>query len=197
MEKDLSMLNYAIENKSEDLYVRFYGWKPRCVSFGRNQKNKTLGIKIDSVIRPTGGRALLHDDEITYAIAGKIPLGRGVIKTYNMVSDAIIEGFKNLGYELSYGNTINGNNKYCMNISAGCDICYKGKKLIGSAQYRKEGYFLQHGSILKTIDYKLIEKVFMEPVMKDKIITLKEINPEILDEEVIEALKNGFKNIKG
>ncbi len=194
MENDLSMLNYAIKNGKDELYVRFYGWEPACVSFGRNQKMFDINVKIDVVKRPTGGRALLHKDEITYCVAGKIPEGQGVLATYEMISDVLIKGFKTLGVELEYGGKRGLNMNYCMNISTGADICYKGKKLIGSAQYRKQGYFLQHGSILKSADFELIKRIFKEPVLEDKIITLNEILPKIKDTEVIEAIKRAFIN---
>ena len=79
-----------------------------------------------------------------------------------------------------------------MNISSGADICYNGKKLIGSAQFRKEGYFLQHGSILRDIDYSFFEKVFLEKIDKEKITTINEINPKLSDKEIIDALKESF-----
>ena len=79
-----------------------------------------------------------------------------------------------------------------MNISSGADVSYKGRKFIGSAQYRKEGYLMQHGSIPYELDYELIEKIFNEPFEKDKIITLNEINPNLSTRQIIEALKEGF-----
>ncbi len=197
MELDLSMLNSAIENRDNGLLLRFYGWEPKCVSLGRNQKNFNLpdDINIDVVRRPTGGRALLHDDEITYAVAGKIPKNQSVIETYKMVSGAIIKGFKTLGIELEFAGERGGKENYCMNISSGADICYKGRKFTGSAQFRKEGYFLQHGSILKSLDYDFLEKVFLEPVQKNKIITLNEINNKLDDITIINALTKAFMEI--
>ena len=194
MDIDLSILNNAIQKKADDLFVRFYGWEPRCISFGRNQKHFVPPVKIDMVTRPTGGRALLHDKEITYMVVGKIPENYGVIQTYKMISDILINGFKKLSINLSYGGDRGGSNKYCMNISSGADISYMGKKLIGSAQFRKEGYFLQHGSILREVDYLFFEKVFGEKINKEKIITLNEINPKLSDEEIISALKESFLN---
>ena len=77
-----------------------------------------------------------------------------------------------------------------MLISTGADLCYKGKKLIGSAQCRKEGYILQHGSILYDYDAALLEKIFNEPVSTDTITSVKEINPDILKNDVIEVFSN-------
>ena len=71
-----------------------------------------------------------------------------------------------------------------------------GKKLIGSAQFRSEGYFLQHGSILRDIDYSFFEKVFVEPIDREKIITLNDINPKLTDAEIIEALKESFLKLE-
>lgn len=193
MEIDISMLDSAIKSGENELFVRFYGWEPRCVSLGRNQKDFVPDAKIDIVRRPTGGRALLHDKEITYAVSGKIPDGYGVLQTYKKVSDILIKGFMHLGIELAYAGEFSADKRYCMNISAGCDICYKGKKFIGSAQYRKNGYFLQHGSILRDIDKKFFETVFSEPVNREKIATLNEISPNLTDEDVIHALSFEFE----
>lgn len=192
MDIDLSVLNETISKKTDDFFVRFYGWEPKCISLGRNQKPFVPPFKIDVVTRPTGGRALLHDKEITYMVAGKIPENCGVLQTYKMISDILIDGFKKLSINLEYAGEKSGNNKYCMNISSGSDICYNGKKLIGSAQFRKEGYFLQHGSILRDIDYSFFEKVFLEKIDKEKITTINEINPKLSDKEIIDALKESF-----
>ena len=196
MDIDLSVLKNAIKNGTNELFVRFYGWEPKCISLGRCQKPFLPPVEIDVVKRPTGGRALLHDNEITYMVVGKIPDNYSVIQTYKMVSDILIDGFKKLSTILAYGGERGGNKKYCMNISSGADISYMGKKLIGSAQFRSEGYFLQHGSILRDIDYSFFEKVFVEPIDREKIITLNEINPKLTDAEIIEALKGSFLKLE-
>lgn len=196
MDIDLSVLKNAIKNGTNELFVRFYGWEPKCISLGRCQKPFVPPVEIDVVKRPTGGRALLHDNEITYMVVGKIPDNYSVIQTYKMVSDILIDGFKKLSINLAYGGERGGNKKYCMNISSGADISYMGKKLIGSAQFRSEGYFLQHGSILRDIDYSFFEKVFVEPIDREKIITLNEINPKLTDAEIIEALKESFLKLE-
>jgi lipoate-protein ligase A len=67
-------------------------------------------------------------------------------------------------------------------------LCYQGKKLIGSAQFRKNGYILQHGSILYDYDKSLLEKIFKEKVESSSIISIKEINSKLTKENVIELL---------
>ena len=70
-----------------------------------------------------------------------------------------------------------------MLISTGADLCYKGKKLIGSAQCRKEGYILQHGSILYDYNPEFLEEIFKEKVKN--IISVKEINPNLTKDDII------------
>ena len=77
-----------------------------------------------------------------------------------------------------------------MLISTGADVCYQGKKIIGSAQYRKQGYLLQHGSILFDYDKALLEQLFNEPVSADSITTVSEILPLITKEEFLKKLED-------
>lgn len=193
MDLDLKTLDFAIKNKIDYALVRFYQWYPRCVSLGRNQKTSLDEFKnIDVVRRPSGGRALLHDRELTYSFVSPC-FKPSLLESYKDISDGLILGFKKLGIELSYGTFEHKNLEYCMNITSGADICYKGKKFIGSAQYRTRGYLLQHGSIPYELDYELIENLFKQPVEKDKIITLNEIKDGLSTAQIIEALKEGFK----
>ena len=81
-----------------------------------------------------------------------------------------------------------------MLISTGADLCYNGKKFIGSAQYRKQGYILQHGSILLDYNKELLEELFKEEISTDAIISLKEINPEIKLQDIINAAFQYFQH---
>ena len=71
-----------------------------------------------------------------------------------------------------------------MSISTGADLCFEGKKLIGSAQFRKENYILQHGSILFDYDKDLIERIFGEKIAENSLTCMREINPDITYEKV-------------
>ena len=73
-----------------------------------------------------------------------------------------------------------------MQIATGADLCYQGKKLIGSAQFRKDGYILQHGSILFDYDKELLENLFDEKINADTITCIKEINPNIKLSDIID-----------
>ena len=165
MEFDSNLLEHAIDEQETDILFRLYGWSPKCISLGRNQNGDFLTEKIDVVKRLTGGRALLHDNEITYCCIAPIeaiPNGQSVIDSYKYISGILIDFFKTLGIELEYGTNkkVSTHYDYCMLLSTGADVCYQGKKIIGSAQCRKNGYILQHGSILFGYDKEFLEHLF-------------------------------------
>ena len=79
--------------------------------------------------------------------------------------------------EFGYNKPVKTGFDYCMLVSTGADLCYQGKKLIGSAQYRKSGYILQHGSILYDYNTTLLEKIFGDSGVDNEIISIRRINP--------------------
>jgi len=199
MEIDNNLLEDAINLQLTEPIFRLYGWSPACVSLGKNQsedfldKNLLKDKNIDVVRRLTGGRALLHDNEITYSFICPVDYlqnGEHVISSYKEISQILIDKFKLIGINLDFGTSkaVKTGYDYCMSISTGADLCYNNKKLIGSAQCRKKGYILQHGSILYDYDKKLLELIFGETINSDEITTIKEINPELTKEKIIEIL---------
>ena len=199
MQKDSDLLDFAISEKLSYPIFRLYGWHPACISLGRNQQDAFIDKKflkdtnIDLVKRLTGGRALLHDDEITYSYICPVSFlkhGENITKSYMEICGFLIEKFAKLGIELDFGGSKPVNTKfdYCMLISTGADLCYNGKKLIGSAQCRKEGYILQHGSILYDYKRDLLEKIFHENVSAESITSIKEINPNLSKQDIIRVL---------
>lgn len=199
MKIDNDLLENAIANETRDGIFRLYGWSPACVSLGRNQKNDFIDEKflkennIDIVRRMTGGRALLHADEITYSFVCPVSYlknGENVVSSYKEISQILIDAFKKLDIELDFGGKPKACGNFCMLVSTGADLCYQGRKLIGSAQFRRENYILQHGSILYNYDRDLLEKVFKERVETSSITSIKEINPDLTKEDIIEVLRN-------
>lgn len=199
MQIDSDLLDFAIKNELKEPIFRLYGWEPACVSLGRNQKDDFLDYEllksknIDVVRRLTGGRALLHDNEITYSLIcpeSFLQNGSHIVSSYKEISQILIDKFKKLGIDLDFGASkpIKTGFDYCMLISTGADLCYKEKKLIGSAQCRSHGYILQHGSILYDYDKKLLEEIFKEKVSTDEITSIKEINPKLSKEKIIDIL---------
>lgn len=199
MQIDSDLLDFAIKNELKEPIFRLYGWEPACVSLGRNQKDDFLDYEllksknIDVVRRLTGGRALLHDNEITYSFIcpeSFLQNGSHIVSSYKEISQILIDKFKKLGIDLDFGASkpIKTGFDYCMLISTGADLCYKEKKLIGSAQCRSHGYILQHGSILYDYNKNLLEEIFKEKVSTDEITSIKEINPKLSKEEIIDIL---------
>ncbi len=199
MDVDSDLLDNAISQNLQTPIFRLYGWAPACISLGRNQDDSFLdkeflkSYNIDVVRRLTGGRALLHDNEITYSFICPISYlkhGEHVVSSYKEISQILIDKFKKLDIELDFGETkpIKTGFDYCMLISTGADLCYNNKKLIGSAQCRKNGYILQHGSILYDYDKTLLEAIFKEDVNTDSITCIKEINSNLTKEQIIEIL---------
>ena len=199
MQIDSDLLDFAIKNELKEPIFRLYGWEPACVSLGRNQKDDFLNYEllksknIGVVRRLTGGRALLHDNEITYSFIcpeSFLQNGSHIVSSYKEISQILIDKFKKLGIDLDFGASkpIKTGFDYCMLISTGADLCYKEKKLIGSAQCRSHGYILQHGSILYDYDKNLLEEIFKEKVSTDEITSIKEINPKLSKEEIIDIL---------
>lgn len=199
MQIDNDLLEFAIKEQLTEPIFRLYGWRPACISLGRNQKDDFLNMQllnrlnIDVVRRLTGGRALLHDDEITYSYicpVSSLEHGENVTASYKEISQILIDALKKIGIETDFGTTRRPDTHfdYCMLLSTGADLCYQGRKLIGSAQFRKDGYILQHGSILYDYNSELLKEIFNEEVKG--ITSIKEINPDISREEIIELLSN-------
>ncbi|WP_071516664.1 biotin/lipoate A/B protein ligase family protein [Geitlerinema sp. PCC 9228] len=150
--------------------LRFYTWYPPTISLGYHQRywdrawNDILyeGIPLDSVRRPTGGRAVLHQGDLTYAVA--VPSMEGkTMEIYQHLCEFLIAGWRSLGVSLEYGqagrNYIRNDN--CFATSTGADLVLEnGAKFIGSAQVRKETSVLQHGSMLLNPDKELFAEVF-------------------------------------
>lgn len=114
MQLDSQLLDFAIAKKLKEPILRLYGWSPACVSLGRNQKDDFIDYallhkkKIDAIRRITGGRAIFHDDEITYSYitpAEILPHGENVNSSYKDISQILIDRFSKLGIELEFGGT--------------------------------------------------------------------------------------------
>ncbi len=211
----------AYKEEKVDPTIRFYTWNPACVSIGYFQKmeeeidvDMCKKLSIDFVRRTTGGRAVLHDKELTYSIIvdEKNPLMQGgIIETYRDISEGLANGFKMTGIDIdpltrADKNIKNDKSSVCFNSKSHYEISINNKKVVGSAQTRKEGIILQHGSIVLDFDInKLISTMKIDELKKEKLkrITLKKasgieneiekkIDMNILEENLIKALKQHF-----
>ncbi|HEY0829149.1 MAG TPA: biotin/lipoate A/B protein ligase family protein [Bacilli bacterium] len=162
--------------------LRFYGWNPATLSIGYFQKAEEeinfMAVEqegIGFVRRPTGGRAVLHDQELTYSmiVSESYPgMPGGVTEAYRVLSEGLLLGFRDLGLQAEMVNlSADGDrDKFAAAGSAACfdspswyELVVEGRKAAGSAQTRQKGVILQHGSILVELDMDLLFSLLRFP----------------------------------
>jgi len=171
--------------------IRFYQWSPPAVSLGYFQDlQKEINIDacrnsgIDIVRRPTGGKAVLHDRELTYSFVigeGHALINSSILKTYKKISRALILALEPLeihadlvplreksdkDYVKNIARDSFSFKSNCFSAPSQYEVQVDGKKIIGSAQVRKRGVVLQHGSLLMEIDREKWFSVFNYPSEK-------------------------------
>lgn len=201
--------------------VRVYRWKPWAISIGHHQKISDIDVLlckrhgIDVVRRPTGGRAILHAEELTYSVV--MPADRkGTQQVYNDISAALVEGLREFGVGVSLQRSQpdfarmykSPSSIPCFSSSARYEIEWNGRKLVGSAQRRYSGesgdVVLQHGSILcgaahrRLADYLVLpDQSLRESVhagLEEKTADVHEASGESVDyEELSDCLRKGFE----
>lgn len=162
--------------------LRFYRWQPATLSIGYFQKAEEevdfAALKahhIGFVRRPTGGRAVLHDKELTYSmiVSESYPgMPKGVTDAYRVLSMGLLHGFRHLGLRAEMVNLSSEEEraKYASAGSAACfdspswyELVVEGRKIAGSAQTRQKGVVLQHGSVLLDMDIELLFQLLQFP----------------------------------
>jgi lipoate---protein ligase len=154
--------------------LRFYTWSKPTISLGYHQRHypehwQSLvwqDLPVDLVKRPTGGRGVLHQGDLTYALIGSGFVGKRV-EVYQQICQFLLDGWRSLNVELGYGTAGTGyiHNPNCFGTATSADlVCADGYKLIGSAQLIKSGAVLQHGSIRLNPDLELFHQVFGETI---------------------------------
>jgi lipoate-protein ligase A len=202
--------------------VRFYTWNPATLSIGYFQKaEKEIDMEavkrngLGFVRRPTGGRAVLHDQELTYSVIvseshAKMP--SSVTEAYKVISMGLLHGFQQLGLQAEMVSLASEEEKekYSSPGSSACfdspswyELVVEGKKVAGSAQTRQKGVILQHGSILLDMDVELLFSLLKFPServkqrmidsFKQKAVTINEVSPRPVSlAEAVEAFRKGF-----
>lgn len=156
--------------------LRLYAWEPPCLSLGQGQPFADVDLTRlrergwEVVRRTTGGRAILHTDELTYSVTAPPDEPRvagTVLESYNRLAQALLSAVHDLGLpvEMKEGKA-NGNGSphpVCFEVPSTYEITVKGKKLIGSAQARRRDGVLQHGSLPLTGDLTRICQALVFP----------------------------------
>lgn len=160
MAVDDAILQAVCEQKSP-CTLRLYAWQPPCLSLGYAQPFQDVDYSQlqdhgwDIVRRPTGGRAILHTDELTYALIAPDDhpgFSGGVLASYKKISKALVLALEILGLDVNVSPDKalpEGQRKepICFQSPSAYEITVQGKKIVGSAQLRRRGAVLQHGSL--------------------------------------------------
>jgi lipoate-protein ligase A len=222
MALDEALLNWHSEGLIPPT-IRFYGWNPPTLSIGYFQKvQKEINMEmvekhqLGFVRRPTGGRGVLHDKELTYSVivTEEHPdMPASVTEAYRIISQGILEGFRDLGLDAYFAvpkteeekNALkNPRSAVCFDAPSWYELVVEGRKVAGSAQTRQKGVILQHGSIVLDIDEDKLFDLFnypservrerMQRNFKNKAVAINELRDVPLSmEEVKKAFKDGFE----
>lgn len=186
--------------------LRFYGWTPPAVSIGYSQKmddetiNRIKAKGFDVVRRLTGGRAVLHYKELTYSfIAGTPVLSEQLNEAYRQICQGLILGLANLGVEADLGKSTKQYKDYsdCFMATTQADLQVNGKKMVGSAQLRRQGAVLQHGSIILDQPQDLLPELLgtRQITANDRHSNFKDLaGREVSLEEMEKAFIKGFSD---
>jgi lipoate---protein ligase len=165
-----------IESIDESPVFRVYGWRPAAVSIGYFQSirdevdiEKCSEIGVDIVRRLTGGGAVLHEFELTYSfITKRYP--QNIMESYLWICEALLMSIKRLGFNASF---------VPLN-----DVVINGKKVSGSAQTRRRGVLLQHGTVLLNVDV-------------DKMFSILKVPSEKIRDKIIKDVKQRVTSLEG
>lgn len=219
MDFDLQLVKNC---KSDIAILRFYGWEPNTISIGANQSFNEIDFEltnkhgVDTVKRPTGGRAIFHAEELTYSVV--MPNNHQISgkELYEDISNSLVFGMKlfhnklhDVELEKSMPNFPNllkeSSGSLCFASTAKSEIKYRGKKIVGSAQRKLGPTILQHGSILIGQKHRQLadfikadeeEKIKLKNELSEKTIEIETIiNDSVNIIELQDCIIEGFKEI--
>ncbi|TRZ37611.1 lipoate--protein ligase family protein [Niallia circulans] len=203
--------------------IRFYGWNPATLSIGYFQKvekeidmDAVKELNLGFVRRPTGGRGVLHEHELTYSVivSEEHPdMPKTVTEAYRVISEGILQGFHLLGLDAYFSvpkteaqkaSLKNPRSAVCFDAPSWYELVVEGRKVAGSAQTRQKGVILQHGSILLDLDEDKLFRLFkysndrikekMQAAFKEKAVAINAItDKQITIDMAKKAFKEGFE----
>jgi lipoate-protein ligase A len=196
---------------------RLYGWSPPCISLGHSQKpEQELDLErvresgFDVVIRPTGGRAVLHIGELTYSLIAAhdaAPWCATQALSYRTISQAIAQSLAEAGFgvTLDRGYPVEKPQALramtpCFSSTARSEVVFGDRKVVGSAQRRLRNSFLQHGSILVSADHRrMVDCLRLDEEKRARYLEILDRNAVSLEEALgrpiaWESLARGFSD---
>ena len=188
--------------------IRLYEWEEPTLTIGYLQKSGPFAeCGVPFLRRITGGRAVLHDKEITYSIvchSSHRLFVDGISEAYAVISGCIRKALGDVGIEASGAGALKTRpqigarraeaKKSCFHAPARHELLVSGRKLVGSAQRRQKGAFLQHGSILLDVDAKLVGRIFGSDALGTMawMNEFREVDSEEFKKALIRRFQEGF-----
>ena len=222
MALDEALLNWHSKGEIGPV-LRFYEWEPATLSIGYFQQVER-DIRIEQVKkegfgfvrRQTGGRGVLHDDELTYSVivSEKYPnMPETVTEAYRVISQGLLEGFRLLGFQAEFSVPQSEEEQaalkrpksgVCFDAPSWYELVVEGKKIAGSAQTRQKGVILQHGAILRHLDIDRLISLFRFPSeeakqrmydsLPQRAVAIDQLTErDIPIDELVRAFSKGFE----
>jgi lipoyl(octanoyl) transferase len=201
---DVSLLAEAA--RTERAFLRLYRFDPPCLSLGRNEPTAHCDRAaiarrgLDVVRRPTGGRAVWHEHEVTYAVAAPIATFGGLREAYRTIHTRLAAALHRLGADAALAPdrlTARPPDRpsSCFAAPVGGEVLVEGRKVIGSAQVREGHTFLQHGSILLAGSQEMARLVSRERGAGSRETTLAAVlGRPVSFEEVADAVTGAWRD---
>lgn len=197
----LDMALHARAARTGRSYLRFYRWSPSCLSFGRHEpalkrydRDRIASLGLDTVRRPTGGRAVWHAAEVTYSVAAPVAAMGSLPEAYRRIHLTIATALRALGAPVALAPARRGvpvDAGACFAAAAGGEVVLDTGKVVGSAQLRHGGAVLQHGSVLLDDDQSLMRDITIGPAATPDVQPLSRILRRRASwEEVTTAIAN-------
>ena len=213
---NMALDSFLLENPPDHPLLRFYSWCPPAITIGYNQrslyfnKEKCEQLGIDVIRRPTGGRAVYHNREITYSVI--IPnnshlFDLSINELHKAISTAIVTGLQQLGLPVRLRQKRSNKKRTpkdmnpCFESTSRFEICIENRKLVGSAQRKTRHAALQQGSILLKDEQSILFRL-----LTDNDLQLFETNKPPLEyytlvdekiydkDQMIDHIIQGFEN---
>lgn len=194
--------------------LRLYGWDKPSLSLGYFQKLSDINTgycavnKIPIVRRPTGGRAILHNNELTYSFSARTDKGffsKGLLDSYKKISEAFVLAFKKTGIQVTSkekreNGRVLARSSMCFKTSSLGEIMIENRKMVGSAQKRWVNGLLQQGSIPFNYNEDMLRNIFGEERtsrINNYMTGLKELFPDINEDNFKRNISESFKESFG
>jgi len=180
MARDEALLTEA--DRTDAAFLRLYRFDPPCLSVGRNEPaTERLGVVM--VRRPTGGRSVWHEHEVTYAVAAPIAAFGRLKDAYGAIHERLATALRSLGADVTVAGDrpiarLSDRPTDCFAATVGGEVLVAGRKVIGSAQVRRGAAFLQHGSIL--LDGSTSDNATTLRHTLGRVVTFEEVTEAIL-----------------